>query len=471
MINRESMQRVLYGWSVGEFGEPRPIGIGVAAVAAVYVLLVYSNAVEVVSRAGTAGLYAGRFIIYSAFAIGILATAVQVIVPRQRSTLSWLLLGYSGLIAALIAIHATLMGEGVGLATKSFIAGIFQIIGFGFLLGLRPARTTVNGCVTVVLLVTSAFCLIDVMVSGVFSEIPGRGAGLYFNPNIAALALVLGAMAIATSWRPSWRLPIFAVVAVGLLATLSRSGMLTAVVIVLACAVPIYLDLSRNSAAYRRGAGLATLILALGISYLTYAYVSGTTFGGNLTAAQSSVFGSLMKDAAKAVGPPPAEIGSPSGSQDVQRATTANARPIDCASWTVVLRGLREAQTCPWLDPVFMDRQEFYSSGAARLLLGLRGIAAIVDAPWFGSGLDRAFSLRPHNTYLLFGIAYGVVGLLFVPLFCVFISLRMGGWRNALPVILFVVLTSAVSHDLFLVRDLVAGLAIVLSSGERAWTA
>ena len=469
MINRVSMQRALHGWSAGTIGDSRPIGIGFAAGAAVYVLLVYSNAVEVVSRAGTAGLYAGRFIIYSAFAIGILATAVQVIVPRQRSTLSWLLLGYSGLIAALIAIHATLMGEGVGLATKSFIAGIFQIIGFGFLLGLRPARTTVNGCVTVVLLVTSAFCLIDVMVSGVFSEIPGRGAGLYFNPNIAALALVLGAMAIATSWRPSWRLPIFAVVAVGLLATLS--GMLTAVVIVLACAVPIYLDLSRNSAAYRRGAGLATLILALGISYLTYAYVSGTTFGGNLTAAQSSVFGSLMKDAAKAVGPPPVEIGSPSGSQDVQRATTANARPIDCASWTVVLRGGREAQTCPWLDPVFMDRQEFYSSGAARLLLGLRGIAAIVDAPWFGSGLDRAFSLRPHNTYLLFGIAYGVVGLLFVPLFCVFISLRMGGGRNALPVILFVALTSAVSHDLFLVRDLVAGLAIVLSSGERAWTA
>lgn len=442
-------------------GTPTRFGVIVAIAAATFVLLIYSNIAELLPRLAMIGPTTARLVIYSAFAVGAVATVVYALLRSPPQSL-WarLLVAYTGAVAGLLALQAGLSGEVGGLATKSFIAGILQIVGFGFLLGLRPARFAVNGSIVLVLVVTVVLCAADV-VFGLFTQIPGRGAGFYFNPNLAALALVLGGLGIIQALPPSARLPMAAFLAFGLSATLSRSGLLIALFVVLACTVPIYADFRQHRTAYRVGAWVGAAVLVVGFAYLVFAYFTPSAFSSKVAWAQQHVIGSPIVDARKFATERAAE-GGPAV------AGMSDRTSIDCSSWKVVLQGLHRAQSCPWLDPQFIDRQEYFNSGAARTIFALRGLAAFLDAPWLGSGLDSAFKLAPHNTYLLFGVAYGVLGLLFVPAFCLFISLRMGA-RNGLPVIVFVLVAGAFSHDIFLSRDLVAGLAIALSVGDRAW--
>jgi hypothetical protein len=450
---------VTQGWRrrLSAYGESPRFGVVIAAIAAVYVLLIYSNVVELLPHAGAVGIAAARLVIYSAFAIGIAATIVTTARARPRSIGALLLAAYATAFALIVLLHITVIGDGIGPATKSFIAGIFYMIGFGFLLGLRAARTPVGVCTILIVVATAALCVIDLVVVG------GRPAGLYFNPNVAALALLLGALGTVRSLPPSLRFPIILIVALGLLATLSRSGLLIASVIALTVLLLDCPDILKHRAAYRIGAWSVATVLIAGSAYLAMAHLSSAPISNELLWERLRIIVFPTADAKKIVSDRSMDAVS-----SRSLASTDIATPIDCTSWTAVLHGLHKAQSCPWLDPQVMDREEHINSVVARIRFTLRGIATIVDAPWLGSGLDRAFSLRPHNSFLLFGIAYGVGGLLFVPVFCIFICRHMG-MRNGLPLVIFVALTSVFSHDIFLSRDLVAGLAIALSSNERAW--
>lgn len=57
-----------------------------------------------------------------------------------------------------------------------------------------------------------------------FSNVMGRSAGLYVNPNIAGEALVLGMILCITVLAPRYRGPFFLVVGAGILVTLSRAA-------------------------------------------------------------------------------------------------------------------------------------------------------------------------------------------------------------------------------------------------------
>lgn len=55
---------------------------------------------------------------------------------------------------------------------------------------------------------------------------PGRGSGVYLNPNISAEALVLGMLLCVTLVSPVWRTSFVLLIGIGVLATLSRAGLI-----------------------------------------------------------------------------------------------------------------------------------------------------------------------------------------------------------------------------------------------------
>lgn len=463
LLGAMAAQRILHALAIvfRRCGASPSAHLAIAVISGIYILFVYSNGIEMISRMSVAGTYFARLLLYLIFIVSIGASCAYVAKHKISSRASCVLFGYVALLSGIVVYHVVFKGDGMGLATKSFVAGLLQIIGFGFLLGVRPARRTVDMCAIVVLICSCLLCLVDVLFWGVFSEIPGRGAGLYVNPNLAALAMLLGVLGIVGCLGPYWRLSVLSAFLLGLFATLSRSGFLAAAFVGLACMPSIYVEVRKNYAIYCRGLILAAVILLAGSSYLTYVYFSGSPFVVKMMAAKNNVVGSVME----AKREPTSE---PVENSAIVNSSEATSGLSGCGSWTVVFRGLKQANTCAWLDPKVIEKHELENSVVARILLALRGIAAISDAPWLGSGLDRAFSLRPHNTYLLFGIAYGVVGMFFVPVFGLFIFLRMHGWQQGLPLLVFLFFASCFSHDIFLSRDLVAGLAIVLSSGDRS---
>lgn len=74
----------------------------------------------------------------------------------------------------------------------------------------------------------------DVFYPGFFSDIPGRGAGLYVDPNSAGMALVFGCLIGLDTIRRSWQKDLFVMCClVGVLATFSREAAISFAVILI----------------------------------------------------------------------------------------------------------------------------------------------------------------------------------------------------------------------------------------------
>lgn len=119
---------------------------------------------------------------------------------------------------------------------------------------LRVAR------VTIVILVLFAIATngYDVFFPGTFSSVPGRSAGLYMNPNGAAISLVTGMIATLLIVPEKWREVFVLSVGVAVVTTLSRAGIL--VWFVAAISSIYFLKLS----AWRFAAGLLVSTLLVG---------------------------------------------------------------------------------------------------------------------------------------------------------------------------------------------------------------
>lgn len=119
---------------------------------------------------------------------------------------------------------------------------------------LRVAR------VTIVVLVLFAIATngYDAFFPGTFSSVPGRSAGLYMNPNGAAISLVTGMIVTLLVVPEKWREVFVLSVGVAVVTTLSRAGML--VWFVAAISSIYFLKLS----AWRFAAGLLVSTLLVG---------------------------------------------------------------------------------------------------------------------------------------------------------------------------------------------------------------
>src|SRR6266853_1485120 len=111
--------------------------------------------------------------------------------------------------------------------------------------------------IAIATLVGVAFNIYDLLSPGVFSNIPGRAAGLYVQPNGAGMALVFGGLLGVTTIRRLWMREVFLLcVLVGVLATFSREAMLSFIFLLIGSTLAGVLS-------FRRLAIAATASLAL----------------------------------------------------------------------------------------------------------------------------------------------------------------------------------------------------------------
>jgi hypothetical protein len=405
--------------------------------------------------------------------------------PTRLTALTLVLICCGAALLVIAGYHLIATPQEGGLVTKSFITAVLHIWTLGFLFSTTAAARATRLTTVMVVLACGLFVLAEVVAPS-SAAVPGRGGGFYLNPNVAALALVLGTTGALHGLPPLWRLPLLGFVGVVVFGTLSRSGMIAAAATWAAWLAVEWTAIRSARQDYARGAlialavvGAGALFFTLGASREFHAFAvrtSGPVIGDQIVpAAPRQAKPSIQQPQVPAPppeGPPQPEaatapVVTPSQQPRIVASPSAPEMPrLNCGSWTVVFEGLAKAQACPWLHHERVERLHKRSSGEARAVLALRSIAAFMDSPLVGIGLERAHDVQAHNALLFFGIAYGVLGLFLIPAFAVFLVHRLGGWRPALPFVVFLFASSIFSHDLLLTHVLIAGWVIALSAGS-----
>ncbi len=188
------------------------------------ILLVYTNAPRIAWERGVVPVPPAA----SVALLGLLS--LMLLFRRGRAALFvhapvWIWgIGYLSLVGM-----SYLLGSQTDLATSALAAaglGVLTMLVFLVIFADAGALAAASGALVGVTLFAVALNLFEVFRPGTFSLFVGRAAGFYLNPNIASSAivygLILGINAIAPRHRPWY---VFATGA-GVLATLSRSGLL-----------------------------------------------------------------------------------------------------------------------------------------------------------------------------------------------------------------------------------------------------
>lgn len=237
------------------------------------------------------------------------------------------------------------------------------------------------------------FILIDMQFMYGLSNSAGRAAGLFINPNIAAGALLVAAIASFSSVSEKFKISFLILVVAAIISTLSRTTIATLCVV--AAIYSLYmLKPDRFSGSVRTvKAGITYAVLTCIV--VSALIVSASILNPRLTVALSSVNLEINLS----------HLG------DNTEATPIGSHTLE--------NSVKDSEGAQADDNVSSDARigkvERDSSADARLLLLKRSFAAFMEAPLLGIGIERSYQLRPHNTYLLFAAAYGVVGLL-IPL-------------------------------------------------------
>jgi len=134
--------------------------------------------------------------------------------------------------------------------------------------------------IAIATLVGVAFNIYDLLNPGVFSNIPGRAAGLYVQPNGAGMALVFGGLLGVTAIRRLWMREVFLFcVLVGILATFSREAMLSFILLLIGSALASVLSFRRLAIA----ATVVALCAALNLSIDTDSHLLNADTWSRLT--------------------------------------------------------------------------------------------------------------------------------------------------------------------------------------------
>ncbi len=274
----------------------------------------------------------------------------------------------------------------------------------------------------------AVMCLVDIVLPHGFTNTAGRAAGFAEGPNVAAAQLVLGAVVVwrAVPARVLWSFLILVVAA--LVATLSRSGMIIAlmasIVATIGCVMrkPQIVPIRWRDVALGIGA-LVWLAVAMGTNH--HFSVAGDSAVETVSQAADAI---INVPSNIAIATPPAEAR--------QELKEINQR---------------------------VETESDINSASARSLLMRRALIRYSMSPWTGVGPAEAHALAPHNTYLLLGLAFGVAGLL-VPIAFIGLAgmaaIRTGNWEFPLALAAFF----ALSHDVLLFPSII----VILSAGLAA---
>ncbi|MGH8645350.1 MAG: O-antigen ligase family protein [Gammaproteobacteria bacterium] len=303
-------------------------------------------------------------------------------------------------------------------AERSFLLALYQTTVFGTLFIYRRAIIAVHRVAAIVLALIVVLLLIEVVAPGLFSLTLGRSAGLYHNPNLAAISvglLCFGLLGVTTTDAAR---KVIAISAGAILLTLSRTGLLA-----FALAGLLSTHISWRLRLSNRLVWVAAIV------------VVGT-------AAFTAILFTYPEDALPTA------------------ARALRSHLSDSASlFSRLVSNPRDA---------FHDANEGINSGLSssteRLRLLSSASAALAELPRFGYGLDKALQLAPHNGYLYYALAFGYPGVLVLPLWAAVCFSAYARERTSRTV--FFLVAALFSHDVFSALPLVACAVYSATSGS-----
>lgn len=411
-------------------------------------------------------------IFYGTWALVIGVTLVLLVLrgPVRRQSLPVLAVCASAML--LTFIHPM---DGIA---KNFLAAVTFVACAGVLAGASAPFALLRFSATATVL-SAAICLLDILFSHGFTNTVGRAAGLSINANVAAAGLLLGAAGSFWTVSQRWRGPFVLIVGTAIFVTLSRSTLLASILICSGMAADLLWSRIRSSGPHARirwlGSGALILVLA---GWIALALFSNDRFSvaarssflqigstqAALTEAHEAIASSL-----RARTPSPSETISERDSAPLSRIAPRHgvSRPSGPAPQSTRPAPPPIATPRPATPPASGDGDERklrteeiieeitrraenegdINSISARGLLMERAWLSYRNGPLFGSGLAAAHALQPHNTFLLFAVAFGDLGWI-VPL--AFLGLTGYSVRSVqqLPLCLATFTVMMTSHDL-----------------------
>jgi hypothetical protein len=291
---------------------------------------------------------------------------------------------------------------------------------------------------------SAVICLLDILFPHGFTNSVGRAAGLSVNANVAAAGLLLG---VASSY---WTVPqrlrsaFLLIVGAAVFVTLSRSTLFAAILIYTGVWADLLWTRLKSPGPHPRIRWFRLAVLALGLAgWIVTALISNDRFS---VAAEDSF----------------QQIGTALKAFEEARRSIASAIESRIPSPSRITGSNSDAAPPPPRTALKMEEiaRRVESEGevnsiSARWLLMEGAFLSYQTGPFFGQGLAAAHALHPHNTFLLFAVAFGDLGWL-VPI--AFLGLTVY-WVRSIPHLLLFLATITVmmiSHDILFTPGLLA---------------
>jgi len=397
------------------------VNLAYFAAVALVTLAVAGFQLQLLTFSGVLEISFFRAIYHGCWIVTLCLTLFLLIVRRDLFRRAVPVLLVCGLCACIALIHP------IDAISRSFLAVLLLTI-CGTVLATSSAALALVRLSAAATVLGAALCLLDILFVFGFSDIVGRAAGTNLNPNIAAAGLLLAASGSFWAVPRDWRTPFVMIVAAAILTTLSRSNIVAAVLIcILICAVLIHARLNvadpRRPTRWLRGSMLCLCLAGwIGTAFWLNAGFSKVIFATlRQVGSASSVIANARENAVE---------GSNSGAD---AALAQNAKQAEAI-------GLK-------------------NSLAARGLLFENAVLAYRSGPTLGRGLATAHALSPHNSFLLFAIAFGNLGWL-VPVAFLFLSAYWVRTIDQVPIVLATFAVLMTSHDVLLMPGLLLPVVI-----------
>ncbi|RVC83563.1 hypothetical protein EN745_02130 [Mesorhizobium sp. M4A.F.Ca.ET.022.05.2.1] len=426
-----------------------------------------------------------RLALYALYGVVLIVSFAVVVTRRDvRKAISPLAIG--AVVAVVpIALHP------LGIVNRSYLTTL-ALGGSALTLMLTFAPPIVLRLSASVTALNAIVCFLDVLFTHGFTTTVGRAAGLAVNPNVAAAGLLLGGAASYRAVPKEWRPGFLVLVGGALSITLSRSTILAAVATVFlpsAAGIWQYYRAGRrlriDTAAWTRALAVALVLLSATFVALTtnryFRAAISQSFAGvlavntDLSEAGEAVDTSLARPAVPIGHPPQTDDARPLSVEPPRLAPSRNvpalpeeSLPGDVATPPKAIPSAAGAARIQALSERLRGEGKKNSISARALFLE-RGLLAYQTGGFFGRGLEEAHVFVPHNTFVLFAIAFGHIGWL-VPLGFLVSAFWFVRDAEDLPLGVALLGVMLTSHDVLLTPSLFIPVAIGIGSMLAAKT-
>ena len=344
-------------------------------------------------------------IIYYGFwfvAIGV----TLIILASQRSILrrSFPVLAVSAFAAGLTLTHP------IDAISKNLVFAMI-FVPCATVLGIASAPFALLRFSASVTVLSAVICLLDILFSHGFTDTLGRAAGFSVNANVAAGGMLLGAASSFWAIPHRMRGPFLLIVGAAIFVTLSKSTLLAAIVICAIAGADSVWTLMRSPGSRPRIRWFRSGVLAFGLAgWIVAALFLNDRFSLAATLAYQGIGGALtaFADARQSI---TSAVESRMLSQSsIPSSANDNVEPKSNSD-DLIREMDRRGQLIKEIGRRAENEGEINSISARGLLLE-RAFLSYQTGPFFGQGLAAAYALHPHNTFLLFAIAFGHLGWL-----------------------------------------------------------